>query len=155
MGRGMTMTLGEGNLTVYTNLTQDGEYVLDDYFNFINLLYHEDFHKNGTTSDGWNHFKIAKAQTKHWSFDKMSSGGKAFLKETMYGYIDYDIKGWLKKQMDNTKSKEQALNLYSSKEFQRGLTMYNDALEYFNETFGEKQKAFDFEKWINEYHGDE
>jgi RHS repeat-associated protein len=149
-GTGMSMSLGASNLTLYPNLTNGGEYVLDDYYNFSNLLYHEDQHRKGIPGDGWSHFAIAKAQTKHWSFSKMTSSGQNFIKGIMRTYLNEDMESWMNGEIFFAGSKSKALNNFNSDLFQQGLKQYQENVNYYNETFGEGYEAVDYEQMIND-----
>lgn len=154
-GTGMSMTLGGSDLTIYPNLTNDGEHVLDDYYNFSNLLYHEDQHRKGVPGDGWSHFAIAKAQTKHWSFGKMSQAGQDFIQGTMRGYLNEDMEGWMNQQIFFAGSKEAATNIFNSDRFQDAYNSYSGDVDYYNETFGEDYEKVDYQQMINDVYSDD
>lgn len=150
-GTGMSMSLGASNLTIYPNLTgKNGEYILDDYYNFSNLLFHEDQHRKGVPGDGWSHFAIASAQTRHWSFDKMSDAGRSFIKGTMRGYLNEDMEGYMNSEIFFAGSKEKALSIFNSESFQNAYKSYQDNVNTYNETFNESYEAKDYESLIND-----
>ncbi|GIV44930.1 MAG: hypothetical protein KatS3mg035_2053 [Bacteroidia bacterium] len=148
-GKGMSMTLGGAHLTVFPNVTKEGEYILDDYYNMVNLLFHEEHHRKGTPDDGWNHFSIAIAQTQHKSFSKMTEAGKKYLKSVMRGYLNEDMEGWMNRQIFFAGSRERAMKIFNSREFQYAYKTYMKNVDYYNNLFGENYKKIDYQEMIN------
>ena len=148
-GTGMSVTKGTKRLTIYPMLTKHGEYVLDDYYNFINLLYHEEQHIRGIPDDGWSHFEIGIKQTQHWSFKKMNEAGKAYVRDVMRGYLRKEIERWMDTQLFYAKNQQEALNRYYSSRFQRGYRKYKTYVRYFNNTFNENIPIKDYLEFIN------
>ncbi len=154
-GTGMSMTLGKADLTIYPNVTNKGEKLLDDYYNFSNFLYHEEQHRKGVPGDGWSHFEIARAQTKHYSFAKMTQAGQGFIQRVMRGYLNEDMEGWMNQQIHYAGSKEKALGILNSDYFQDLYNSYSEDVDYYNETFGEDYQKVDYLKIINDTYSDE
>ncbi len=87
-----------GKITAYYKKNYKGEYLYDNYYNVINIFYHEDHHgvddKNGW---GWHsrtpeeqeyrHFNIAKAQRAHNSYSKTTPIFKNWCDKLTRDYI--------------------------------------------------------------------
>jgi len=153
-GTGMTMSLGGSDLTIFPNMTHNEELILDDYYNFSNLLFHEDQHRKGVPGDGWSHFNIAAAQTKHWSFDKMTDAGQDYIKSVMRGYLNYDMQNYMDSEIFFAGSKENALKIFNSEAFQGAYKSYQDNVKKYNETFGENYQSTDYKSFINDVYGE-
>jgi len=151
-GTGMSVLRGTSKLTIYPKLTKNGEYVLDDYYNFINLLYHEEQHIRGMSDDGWTHFEIAIMQTKHWSYKKMSEAGKGYIKGVMRGYIKNDIEHWMNKRIFNSNSKQEAMDIYNSYQFQYAYKKYREYVQYYNNIFNENMETRNYLNFINKHY---
>ncbi len=151
-GTGMSVRKGTKRLTIYPRLTKYGEYVLDDYYNFINLLYHEEQHIRGIPDDGWSHFEIGIKQTQHWSFKKMNEVGKAYVQSVMRDYLIDDIEHWMNIKIFNARNRKDALERYYSREFQYAYSRYKRNVIYFNKIFNQNHKPKDYLKFINDVH---
>jgi RHS repeat-associated protein len=147
-GTGMSMVLGKAELTLYPNAQKNGEFILDDYFNFINLLYHEDYLRKGYGDEA--HFSIAEKQTKHWSFESMSDAGKSFLKDVMRSYLREDFEDNINQMLFNQGSKERAIELTKTDLFQKFYKAYKTNAEYFNKFWKENRKILNYNDRINE-----
>ncbi|MCB9169175.1 MAG: hypothetical protein H6594_02355 [Flavobacteriales bacterium] len=145
-GVGMSVVRGTSQLTIYPQLSNGGEKILNDYYNFVNLLYHEDQHIKGIPGDGWSHFGIAAAQTRHSSFAKMSEQGKAYLKGVMRGYLNEDMEGYMNRMVFMTANQQDANRVIESSEFQALYTQYTEAVATFNKVFDANYQAVDYKK---------
>src|SRR5690606_22583963 len=68
----------------------NGEYLFDNFYNLVNVTYHESLHFNskGQSSDAFSHYEIFKKQVSHTSWSNTTDNFRAFQKEAASGYIE-------------------------------------------------------------------
>ena len=62
--------------------------MLDDYYNLVNTLVHEDEHSTNLKGDAvFEHFEIGVVQVEHGIFEKATDSFKSFASETLGKYL--------------------------------------------------------------------
>lgn len=148
-GAGARMSVRNYHLTIYPNLTNNDEVILNDFNNFVNILAHEDEHRKGNEGRDFEHVEAAIAQVKHSSFSKMTENGKDYVKGVIRGCLDEGMGASLAQDLWMTGSKEQAKEKFDSYEFQYYYNYYLDKVKFYNKSFNEDYKPIDPENIIN------
>ncbi len=101
---GMNMsTDGKRDWSIYKSISQNGEKLIDDYYNFVNLSVHEEEHGKGKIGRYvFEHVFAEITAINHPSFDKMTNAGKAYAAETLrFTYAEHQ-RGHLLKYLRNS-----------------------------------------------------
>jgi len=151
-------TLGVGKFDVNPDLQKGSAYLMDDYFNQINIWFHEEFHNVDKAAGGnraknsgrsFEHFIIAKRQFNHWSYKNTTPEYKTWLKGVMKGYLDSQSQT-LSQYLFDTSNKEKLLE---NKTFQYYLNAYNANVEFYNEAYGEDEGEFPVDFFLGKEEG--
>ncbi len=126
---------GKRNWTIYKDISQNGENLIDDYYNFVNMSVHEEEHGKGKIGAFlFEHVFAELKAIKHPSFGKMTDAGREFSAETLrYTYAESQ-KGYLLKIL------RYSLKNANTNEFKRMYNIYKLTLKTYNKISSDKVK---------------
>lgn len=159
MGKGdsgtAARTFGPGKFQMYPQVTNaikgQTESLMDNYYNQINTLYHEEQHSLAFSrgdldggNDAFEHFKIGKLQVLHSSYKSTTVTFKDYVRDVMLGYLQSQ-QAHLGSEIALSNDREETYKSYS---FQYYMKEYQKNVKFFNKTFGENYKELDFKEMI-------
>ena len=113
-------------------------YLYDNFYNFVNMTYHENFHANGRGSSPFVHFDIARRQISdpQAMWDLTSDEYKSISKKIITGYLQRQ--GNRLNEMENEKNKDKK----KKGQYERLKSEYKENVIFYNETFNEELEPF-------------
>ncbi len=146
---GMRMSYdGNRDWTIYKNLNDGGEMLINDYYNFINLTIHEEEHGKGNQGRLFEHIDAQKVAIGHKSFLKTTLNFKNYAKGVIKStYLDGQ-ESYLKSLLRGGTGRGN----FESEGFKAFYKAYRANVDYYNEKFNENFKGEtikDFEEYLN------
>jgi RHS repeat-associated protein len=138
----------------YTNAMLNGEYLLDNYYNLVNVMYHESLHFNGTGDDPFSHYEILKLQVLHSSYNNTTTNYKDYKRTTGLDYI-HDMEtssSGFASFISGYDSKGNAIFATSNDKynFEFYYLRYLENVKHFNATFNQNYQAKSKESYLHQ-----
>ncbi|GEM_PF-2646535 len=151
-----------GTFTVYPNCTEDGEFLMDNIYNQINVLFHEEQHnkdlKHGEKHNGksvldsqgdlivYRHFEIHQFAIEHWSFKFTTEKYKEYSQGVMGGeggYLDLEDSDLRDRLIIAYNDGLDVKAVFNSEAYQKDLNKNIAHINFYNKQFGTDRKAKD------------
>ena len=142
----VAQTYEAGNFALFPQVTENKEYLADNFFNQVNIWYHEEQHSASRAigeeglGDVFGHFNILRKQTKHWSYTNTTEEFKSYIQQVGKLYLDGQAEELAKRLRvaDKLNSREELMTKTDFRHYQKE---YDKNVAFFEKQYGKKYKS--------------
>ena len=142
----VAQTYEAGSFGLFPQVTENKEHLADNFFNQVNIWYHEEQHSVSRATggeglgDAFGHFNILRKQTKHWSYANTTEEFKSYIQQVGKLYLDGQAEELANRLRiaDKLNSREQLLTKTDFKHYQKE---YDKNVSFFEQQHGKKYKS--------------